>query len=499
MSLMGLDVGTTGCKAVAFDRDGRLLVRAYREYPLINPAPGWLELDAEGVWRNVADAIREANAQLGSDPVESLSVTVLGEAITPVSADGRALSNSIVASDLRTCLQAEWWERTMGAGAIYAITGLPLHPQASINKVMWWRQEQPDLYERAWKCLCYGEFVSLKLGVEPVIDDTMAARTMAFDVHTRRWSPEILTRAGVDESKLARTAPSGTIIGEIPAARAADLGFGRGVKVVTGAHDQVCAAIGAGAISPGTANYTIGTVECISVALNQPNELLGADNYPCYPHAVPDKYFVLAGIWCGGVLLRWYRDTLAGDERRIAAETGEDAYDVIVRQVTDRPSNLFVVPHLTGTGSPFNDPLARGAIVGLSMGTRREDIVKAILEGVTFEMALNIKHLRQAGVEISALRAIGGGARSPTWLQIKADIMNMPVVALQESEATSLGAALLAGWATGRYASLQEGIAATVRVKQAFEPDKDRAAYYAERFAVYERLYPALKEINPLI
>lgn len=499
MSLLGLDVGTTGCKAVAFDRKGQVLARSYREYPLLRPRSGWLELDPEVVWGNLRACIREVNSQLASDPVEALAVSSQGEAVVPVSVDGRVLANSPVTFDNRAVPQSEWWMQAIDRRRLYAITGQPLHPMFTINKIMWWREQEPSIYQRAWKFLCYGDFVLWKLGTEPVIDHTMAARTMAFDIRARRWSDEILTLAHLDADKLPQAAPSGTLVGKIPPTLATDLGFQGDVLAVTGGHDQPCGALGAGVMRSGEAMYAIGTTECIAPVFSRPVERLGDEGYPCYPHVAPEMYITLAGNFTGGALLRWYRDVLGFEERQIAARTRQDVYDVIIAQVTERPSNLLVLPHFAGTGSPFNDPVARGAIVGLTFDTRREDIVKAILEGITFELALNLKYLRRAGINIDELRAIGGGVKSRTWLQMKADIMATPVAALAVSEAACLGAALLAGWATGVYASLREAIDTTVRVRELFQPDPGRARFYSERLSAYEGLYPALRPINPLI
>lgn len=499
MSLLGLDVGTTGCKAVAFDMTGSVLAAAYREYPLLQPEPGWRELDSETVWQRLAACIRDVNSRLATDPVQALAVSTQGEAVIPVSEDGRSLANSPVTFDDRTRPQSEWWMETVGDQRLYAITGQPLHPMFSINKIMWWRDHRPDVFHRAWKFLCYGDFVIWKLGLTPAIDYTMAARTMAFDIRAHRWSQEILDRVELDPTRLPQVVPSGTVVGKIPDRIADRLGFQPGVPVVTGGHDQPCGALGAGVMESVRAMYAIGTTECIAPALDRPLESLGDMGYPCYPHVVPDMYITLAGNFTGGSLLRWYRDTLGAEERRVASETGQDVYEVIVNQVTDRPSRLLILPHFAGTGSPYHDPEARGAIVGLTFDTRREDIIKAILEGVTFEMALNLNYLRQTGIEVTELRTVGGGARSDTWLQIKADIMATQVVALNVSEAACLGAALLAGWATGVYNSLPEAVDQTVKVRRIFQPAPDRSQAYREILDVYERLYPALKPISPLI
>jgi len=499
MSLLGIDVGTTGCKAVAVDDGGRILASAYREYPLLHPEPGAAELDPEVVWRGVAESVAEANARLGGDPVRALAVSSQGEAVVPVAADGRVLANSPVSFDTRCAVQAAALGRAVGAERLGRITGQSIHTMYSLPKIMWWRDERPEVFRQAWKFLCYGDFVAWKLGLEPAIDHTMAARTLAFDIRERRWSAELLGLAGLDERRLARPVASGEAIGEVPRAAAASLGLPDGVVVAAGGHDQPCGALGAGVLHEGAAMYAVGTTECIALAFTEPRDALPARGYPCYPHVAPGLYVTLAGNFTGGALLRWYRDVFGAEERRAAERDGRDVYDEIISRVDDRPSRLFVLPHFAGSGSPFFDPAARGAIVGLTFETRREDIVKAILEGTTYELAMNLRRVREMGIAVRELRAIGGGARSRTWMRIKADIMGTRIVTLEVSEAACAGAALLAGRATGRYRSLEEAVAATVRVRDTIDPDPGRSAAYRERLAVYERLYPALREISPLV
>ncbi|MBW7882400.1 MAG: hypothetical protein H3C34_07155 [Caldilineaceae bacterium] len=497
MSIMGIDVGTTGCKVVAFSAGGTVLARAYAEYPLLTSQEGWAELDPNEVWSNLCDTIRQVNAQVGGDPVEALAVSAQGEAVIAVAENGEVLDRSPVSFDVRARAQAARLRDEMGEEQVYHLSGQPIHPMYSLLKIVWWQQQRPEVFARTWRFLCYGDFVAFKLGVTPTIDYTMAARMLAFNIRTYEWSPELLAWAGLSADRLPALAPSGTPIGEISIPIAQELGFQRPVTVVTGGHDQPCGALGAGVLETGEAMYAIGTTECIAPIFATPKATLWGDRFPCYPHVLADRYITLAGNFTGGALLRWYRDQLGAAERAVAAETGQDVYDVMIAQVSERPSHLFVLPHFAGTGSPFHDPDAKGAIFGLTFDTRREDIVKALLEGITFELALNLQHLRRAGIEIDLLRAIGGGARSTTWMQMKADIMGIPVIVPQVADATCLGAALLAGLGKGIYTSADEAVGATVREAKRYVPDEHRAAFYAERLRVYEQLYPAVSAISP--
>ena len=498
MSLLGIDVGTTGCKAIVFRLDGEILGQGYREYPHSFPRPGWVEMDSNEVWSATKNAISEAVSRAGArDPVKALAVSSQGEGVTPIGPDGEALAATIVSFDNRTTAQSEWWDQRMGKRKLFAITGQPLHPMYSINKIMWWRDNEPEVFARARKFLCYEDFTVFRLGAEPVIDYSLAARTMAFNVRAESWSQEVLSAAGVEPERLAVIAPSGAVIGEVRDELAAELGLPRGVAIVTGGHDQPCGALGSGIIEPRVAMDATGTVECITPACSELtlSDAMLESNYPCYHHVAPGMYVTIAFNFTGGSLLRWYRDTLGKQEREDAEAAGMDAYEMMIGLATSEPSPVMVLPHFTVTGTPWLDPYSKGVILGLTLATTKGDIIKALLEGVTFEMRLNLEHLARAGVAVERLRAIGGGAKSPTWLQLKADIFNRPVSSLSVSEAACLGAALLAGAGVGEYSSPAEAADRTIRVVRTYEPDPQTAARYDERYDVYRRLYPTLREL----
>ncbi|MBW3624693.1 MAG: hypothetical protein KY468_14915, partial [Armatimonadetes bacterium] len=415
MSLLGIDVGTTGCKAIRFAEDGRILGRGYREYPLHHPQPGWVELDPRQVWEGVRQSVREAVAGAGNDdPVRAVSTSSQGEAAVPVGPDGEVLGNSIVSFDARTAPQRDAWRERMGEERIFRITGMPLHTMYTLLKLQWIRENQPRLYERTWKFLCFGDFILHRLGAPAVTDDSMAARTMAYDLHARNWSSEMLQAAEIERDRLPDIYPSGTAVGEIGKSVAADLGLPEGVKLVTGAHDQPSGALGAGITRPGIAMDATGTVECICPAFAEPvlTPEMRENNYCCYPHAVPGLYVTIAFNFTGGSLLRWYRDQLSHAEAEEARVAGLDVYDVLIAKAGTRPSGVFILPHFTVTGTPWFDAQARGAILGLSLATTKGDLIQGILDGISYEMRLNLERLESAGVAIRELRAIGGGAKS---------------------------------------------------------------------------------------
>jgi xylulokinase len=498
VSLLGIDVGTTACKVAAFAEDGCLLASASREYPLRSRCPDHLEIDPDEVWTAVVDGARRVNDRLGHTPVEAVAVSSQGEAVTPVGLDGGALAPSPVTFDNRATAQATRLAEQFGRTLLARITGQPPHPMFTIAKLMWWQEHDPDLVRRTWKFLCYGDFVGVRLGVEPAIDHSMAARTMAFDIRTRRWSAAILAAARIDEEKLSTPVPAGTVIGRVGDQTAAELGFRGRPLVVAGGHDQACGAFGAGVAADGEAMFAIGTTTCLAPIFPEPRNALLDRGYPCYPHIVPGRYISLAGNFTGGSLLRWYRDAFGEPERREGTETGRDVYEILAEAAGDAPSPLLVLPHFAGSGAPHSDPRSKGAILGLTFTTGRNQIIRSLLEGVMFEMAVNRDCLAEAGVPLAATVATGGGARSDRWLQIAADILGLPVHRSLQQEAACWGAARLAGIGAGilppsTFFTAPE--AGTVETS-VFEPDARRSEYYRDRLDTYRAVYAALKSIN---
>ena len=498
MSLLGLDVGTTGCKAVAFREDGTLLSQAYREYPLLNPEPGFYELDPDFVWGNLRDCIQEVNAQITDDPASALGISAQGEAVVPVAKNGQVLANSPVSSDSRAVQQVAHLEEKIGFDRFYEITGQPLSTLGTLPKIMWWKDHHARLFQGVWKFLCYGDFVALRLGFQPVIDYSMAARTMAFDIRRRDWSDEILAVAGIDPARFATLLPSGSVFGQIPSLLAKELGFTRTVQVVAGGHDQPCAALGAGVVQSGETLYSIGTTEAIATITARPRSELKQHNISCYPFVISDAFVTLSGNQTGGRLLRWYRDELGAEERATAERLNRDVYDVIVEQVDDTPSNLLILPYFAGSGSLHNDPLAKGAVVGLSFDTQRKHIVRAILEGITYEQALGLAYLREAGIEVHHLRAVGGGTKSELWLQMKADIIGIPISTVHVRETASFGAATLAGRALGIYPGFPQELREIAKPHKTFYPRSELTDYYRVQLKRYTEVYSVLRPLQSL-
>jgi xylulokinase len=496
MSYLGLDVGTTGCKAVVFDEHGGQLSSAYREYPIISEREGWAEIDSELVSDSCLDVIREA-AAASSEPIRGLCISSQGEAFTPIGPNGEILGNAMVSSDARAAGIVTRFGREFGRERLYEITGHTAHPMFTVFKMLWLRDNRPEVWARAARFYCFEELIQHRLGLEPAISWPLAGRTMMFDVRSHKWDPEILAAVGLDVSKLATPKPSGAIVGVVPSGVARDLGLSEKTIVVAGGHDQGCGALGAGVTSAGRAMYATGTTECITPAFSAPafSKDLFDNNLCTYDYTVPGMYTTVAFSLTGGNLLKWFRDEWGQREVEEASRTGASPYELLLNAIPDAPSGLLVLPYFTPTGTPYFDTEVRGAILGLRLSTSRVEVLRALLEGVALEMRLNLDILNRSGVQVDELIAVGGGAKSRRWTQLKADVMNKPITTVAVTEAGCLGAAMLA-----RAADTGEDLAAIakdwVRVTDVVEPNAEHAAIYEERFPTYLKLYPTLKTLS---
>lgn len=495
MSLLGIDVGTTGCKAAAFSLDGRMLAGAYREHATLHPREGWSELDSRAVLARVEETIAEVAAACRADPITALCVSSMGEAMTPVSADRRILGPSILMTDARgSDLLAPLIER-FGRRALYDINPNIAGPPYSLPKLLWIRRHQAELYGQAHKFLLWSDLVAFMLGAQPLTSFSLANRTLLFDIRREDWSVALLEASGIAREKLPRCVASGAVAGTVSDAAAARLGLPKGVAIVVGGHDQCCNSLGAGIARAGLAVCGIGTFECIT---------------PTFDHIPPTatmleaglgvEHHVLAGLYVSfihnqsGSLVRWFRDTFAGADKQLVRPS-EDIYDVLAREMPAEPTRLLVLPHFEPSGAPEMVSDSAGAIVGLKMDTTRGEILKAIMESATFWFVGAMDCLKRMEIDTSEFVGTGGGARSDPWLQIKADVFGVPFVRPAITETSTLGAAILAGVATGELASAEDGIARFVRRQRVFEPDPRRHALYRERLLAYQRLYPALKSV----
>ena len=493
MSLLGIDVGTSGCKAAVFSEDGRMLDLAYEEYDYQCPQPGWAELDSLKIWRQVKRTIAQAVAEAKGNPVKAVCVSSLGESVVPVTASRKILGPALLNFDLRGEEYLNELRGLIRAEQLYQINGNTLGNQYTLTKLKWIKQHQPELYQQAQVFLPWSGFISFMLGADAKADYSLANRTLLFDLERRDWSDKLLDLAQLDREKLPATVPSGAVIGSVATGIAAELGLPAGIPIVSGAHDQCCNGVGCGVLAPGQALYGMGTYLCLTPVFEQRPEtsLMIERGLNTEHHAVPGQYVCFLYNQ-GGALVKWFRNTFAAVERQQAQASGEDLYALLLAEMPEDLSQVMVLPHFTATGPPDFITDSCGVMAGLKLETSRGEILKGLIEAMTFYIRATFETLPGAGLAVEDFRAVGGGSKSDVWIQISADILGRPIIRPEVNEAGVLGAAILAGVGCGIFPSLEAGAGTMVRLGRTFDPDPNKQVLYAERFAKYQRLWPLM-------
>lgn len=497
--LIGLDLGTTNCKALAFDVAGRLQASATGPTPISAAAgqPGHgPTYDAEQLWQVSARLIRQVVNQLqpGQRPA-GVAVASMGEAGALVDAEGRPLAPVLTWHDRRTLSWNQWWRERLSDEALYAITGLPLDHIYSAHKLLWHRQQDPATFARARHWLCLSDWIVYCLTGVPSTSYSMASRTMLFDLRRRAWSDELLRLTDLPADLLPPALPSGQTVGTVTGAAAQVCGLPAGLPVATGGHDHICAALAAGVIDPGTMLNSSGTTDTILASLEQPllTGPAARSGLCCGCHTASDRYYVVGGFMSGAVV-GWVSQILAGDANTATLET-------LMADAAAAPPlahGVWFLPYLAGSGPPDRDADAWGAWLGLHLHHTRADLVRATMEGLSFALRYLLEgHQRITGVAATALRAVGGGTRNAWWQQLKADVLGLAMEVPEVSEVTARGAALLAGLAVGLYRDAADAAGQTYRPTDRFVPDPQRQALYDQAYRqMFRRLYPTLRELK---
>ncbi len=496
--LLGIDVSTTGAKALVINEQGEVIASATEEYPLYTPRPLWSEQDPADWWTGAQRAIRRALAMPGvsADDIQGIGLTGQMHGLVLLDEAGNVLRPAILWNDQRTGPQCE--EITASAGGLkrlIALTGNAVLPGFTAPKVVWVRENEPDIYGKIAHILLPKDYIRYCLTGEFATEVSDASGTALFDVGNRRWSATMAGLLEIPMGWLPDCYESHVVSGEISASAAAATGLAAGTPVVGGGGDQAAQAVGSGIVRPGIISVTSGTSGVVFAY---------ADSYAPEPdgrlhvfcHAVPGAWHAMGVMLSAGGAFRWFRDTLAGEERAEAAAAGGDPYDLLTAQAARVPpgaEGLLFLPYLTGERCPYPDPNARGAFVGLTLRHGKGHMVRSVLEGVSYGLRDSLELIKGLGVPIEQVRASGGGARSPLWRQIQADIFGTELVLINVTEGAAFGAALLAGIGAGVYRDVREAVDAAVRVVSSTAPDPVAAQAYEGLYPLYRGLYPALK------
>ena len=490
----GLDVGTTGAKIALFSAEGRALATYYKEYDVSRTA-GHHEIDFAVVREGVLSLLKEAAEEY---ELKAIGVTSFGESFVMLDGEDRVLAPAMVYTDTRGAEEMKALSDKVGWDRMVEITGVAPHEMFSVGKILWFKGNRPDLFQKAEKILLGQDFIVYTLTGVRQIDYSLAARTAAFDIEKRTWSAEIFSAAGIDPALLSTPVPTGSVAGGLRPEIREFLGIDYDITVVSAAHDQLAGMIGSGVFSAEEAMDGTGTVECIPVILKEKPSPDAVEFYNAGYALVPYLdlgYACYAFSFTGGAMLKWFRDNFAGAQLAEAREKGMNVYALLDSRVKECPTGILALPHFAGAATPYMDSDAKAAMVGLTLEHDSYDIYKALMEATSYEMRLNFECMKDYMPTVEALRATGGGAGSDVWLQIKADILRRDVIALKTAEVGSAGTAALAGVAIGLWPDLPSAVAPMGEVRSVFHPNEENAARYDRLYAGYAKLYNAVADV----
>jgi xylulokinase len=485
VSTVGVDLGTSGVRAVAYDAAGHQIAAAAAKTDLKRPREGWVVFDAEVMLQATESLLAEIALQAADrgDQVRAIAISSQGEAVVPVDRDGRALSPAPVSMDARGELAARTMAGRLGSERVQQITGQPLHRMFSVYKIVAGDSAWRAPVARAYRAL--PDFVATRWGAAPALDWTSAARTGLFDVEAAAWSAEIIAAASVDaawltEVPFSECVPSGTPIGMVSTQAAARLGVPAGTALVAGAHDQAASFIGAGGAAGFVSTFALGSSDCLTVETRQRPAGIAGTGCATYPWR-PGQWLTLAGTAAGGWTLDWY-----------AALTGVGDADALASELSPEPPPIIVLPYLAGSGTLDNDPTGRGAVIGLTLDLTRPQLTRAFVEAAGYELGNIVAALTAADLPVGQVRAVGAGASNPITLGIRADAAGVPLTQAL-GNASARGAALLAGVGIGLF-DVEDlppiSLGATV------QPDPRSVDWYTQQRQTYRDLYRVLKPFN---
>jgi sugar (pentulose or hexulose) kinase len=495
--LAGIDIGTTGAKAMLFDLSGSAAGSAYRDYPCQYPRPNWVEQDADLVVESALSAMRDAIRQSGVPAADIASVSVSAQRCCGIFLDagGRQLRPMISWQDNRTPAEVEEIAARIAPAEYYRRTGFPNGTTWLLSKLLWVRKHEPAVWERLERVVQMHDYFLHALGVEEYfVDHNDAGFFGLFDSTACTWDRELLGRFELAERLLPVPAASGTLAGRVSAAGSDRSGLRAGTKIAIGAGDQCAGAMGAGIVHPGDLSISMGTAGAVTAFLDHPFRDPGGHMFVTN-HGMQGRWLLEGHQAAAASVYRWFRDEVAALERQQAAASGRDAFDLLNDLAATAPAGskgLLLLPYFASAATPRYNPHARGALLGLTFAHDKACLARAFMEGITLDMKDMIEAMRRAGVSARHVRVLGGPTRSPLWNQIQADTYDTVVQTLRISDATLLGAAMLGAVAAGEFGSIPEAAESMVRVDRTFEPRPDTAALYADMYQAYCRSYEAL-------
>ncbi len=485
---LGIDISTTGAKALLIDATGEVISSATTPLSLSTPKPLWSEQDPHDWWDGIVQSIRRALDAAGAtgEDVKAVGLTGQMHGLTLLDADGEVLRPAILWNDQRTGAQCDEIREIIGKERLIQITGNDALTGFTAPKILWVREHEPDVYARAAHILLPKDYVRYRLTDTYATDKAGAAGTILFDLEARDWSPEVLNALDIPAEWLPPTHEGPEVTAAISSEAAELTGLKVGTPVVGGGGDQGAGAVGVGAVEPGIVSLVLGTSGVVFATTGEPF-IEPEGRLHAFCHAVPETWHLMGVMLSAAGSLQWYKDTLAP----------ELSFDELIAPAAEIPpgaEGLLFLPYLTGERTPYPDPLARAGFVGLTLRHGQAHMTRAVLEGVAFGLRDSMELIKEAGLgEIGQIRLSGGGARSDLWRQILADVLGHELVTVNTTEGAAFGAAVLAGVGAGAWESVPAACRAIVKVVDRIAPQPSHVSAYDELYPLYRGLYPALK------
>lgn len=493
--LLGIDIGTSACKIAVFEKNGTVIAAGSGDYPVYYPQPGWAEQNPDEWWTAVCETIKTLLEKNHIDAQEIAGVGIDGQSWSaiPIDQEGNVLANTPIWMDTRAQDICDRINREIGEENIFALTGNSLQPSYTTAKILWYKENLPQMYEKIDKILQSNAFIAYRLTDALSHDMSQGYGVHCFDMKNGCWNDEMCEKMGIPRSFLPELVPSHQVVGTVTPKAAEKTGLAVGTPVVAGGLDAACGTLGAGVIHVGETQEQGGQAGGMSICIEEyaadPRLILGA-------HVVPGQWLLQGGTVGGGGVMRWFEKEFAGYEREIADRVGKSSLDQLNEIAQETPpgsDGVVFLPYMAGERSPVWDPNAKGVYYGLDFNKTKGHMVRAAMEGVAFSLKHNLDIAEDTGAKVEELRAMGGSANSLLWTQIKSDITGKPIVVPSSDTATTLGAVILAGVGVGVYKDFEEAVHMTVKLTRRHEPDMEKHRLYQKNYETYLELYKSLK------
>lgn len=484
MLYIGVDLGTSSVKLLVMDETGDIKNSVSREYPLYFPKPGWSEQKPEDWYNELMDGLKELLQTVDRSQVEGISFSGQMHGMVILDENDQVIRPAILWNDGRTSEECDYLNNVIGRKKISEYTANMALTGFTAPKLMWVKKHEPENFAKISKLMLPKDYIAYRLSGVHCTDVSDASGMLLFDVKNKCWSKEMLEIVGLKESQLAKVFESYQVVGTIKSELAEELGIPATTKIIAGGGDNAVAAVGNGTVGHGMCSISLGTSGTVFIATK---EFAVDDNNSLHSFAHADgKYHFLGCMLSAASCNKWWMDEILRTK-----EYGKEQEKI----TTLGENNVFFLPYLMGERTPHNDPNARGTFIGMTLDTTREDMTQAVLEGVTFALRDAFEITKQLGMDIKRVRILGGGAKSPLWCKIVANILDVKVDKINSEEGPAFGAAILAAVGCGKFTSVEEASNRLIKIVSTVEQDSDIVEKYNERYEIFKGLYPALKDI----